>query len=88
MTDEEFRRRLDRVDTDIEGLKSSHNAIVSRLASMETRDAVAEVHHTSVERRLDSIEGTLTWLVRLIIGAIILAAIAYALGGGLTIDKP
>ena len=76
------------MDTEIEGLKGAHSAIVSRLASMETRDAIAEVHHASVEKRLDSIEGTLTWLVRLIIGAIILAAIAYALGGGLIIDSP
>lgn len=56
-----------------------------RLGAMETRTAVDEVHRSSVERRLSGIEDTLRWLVRLVIGALMLALVAYAIRGGLHI---
>lgn len=75
MTEEEWRSKTD--------ARLSH--IEDRLNKAETRDAVSDVHRANVESRLTSIEGTLTWLVRLIIGAILLAVIAFALGGGLQV---
>lgn len=54
----------------------------SRINVLETRNAVEEVHRLNVESRLTSIEDTLKWLVRLIVGAFVLAVIAYALKGG------
>lgn len=54
----------------------------SRLAALEKQGAVDDVHRDNVEKRLSSIEDTLKWLVRLVIGAIIMAAMAYALKGG------
>ncbi len=54
----------------------------ARLHALETRSAVEDVHRSNVEKRLSSIEDILKWLVRLVIGALILAAIAYALKGG------
>lgn len=60
-------------------------SIEARLAALETRNAVDDVHRINVENRLTSIEDTLTWLVRLVMGAIIMAAIAYALKGGLNL---
>ena len=56
-----------------------------RLQNLELRNAVDEVHRINVEKRLASIEDTLKWLVRLILGALMMAAIAYALRGGLNI---
>ena len=56
-----------------------------RLQSLELRSAVDEVHRGGVETRLRGIEDTLKWLVRLIIGALVLGLIAYALKGGLQI---
>ena len=56
-----------------------------RLSALETRTAVDEVHRNAVEHRLSGIEDTLRWLVRLVIGALIVALIAYAMKGGLTI---
>ena len=56
--------------------------IEKRLQSLELRSAVDEVHRTNVEGRLGGIEEALKWLVRLIIGALILGVIAYALSGG------
>jgi hypothetical protein len=57
-------------------------SIENRLNVLETRNAVEEVHRINVESRLTSIEDTLKWLVRLIIGAFVLAVLAYALKGG------
>ncbi|WP_108484281.1 hemolysin XhlA family protein [Oceaniglobus ichthyenteri] len=48
-------------------------AIEARLIVAETRNAVEEVHRQNVEKRLSSIEDTLKWLVRLILGGMIAA---------------
>lgn len=60
-------------------------SIEKRLQSLELRNAVDEVHRTNVENRLGSIEDTLKWLVRLIIGALLMGAIAYTLKGGIAL---
>ena len=57
-------------------------AVEKRLQSLELRSAVDEVHRVNVEGRLTGIEETLKWLVRLIIGALLMGAVAYALKGG------
>ncbi len=54
-----------------------------RLAVLETRSAVDDVHRGNVEKRLTSIEDTLKWLVRLIIGAFVTALLAVALNKGM-----
>ncbi len=58
--------------------------IERRLQTQEMFSAVEEVHRVNVEKRLTAIEDTLKWLVRLIVGALIMAAIAYAVQGGLS----
>lgn len=57
--------------------------IEQKISLLETQNAVDEVHHKNVEKRLTSIEGTLQWLVRLIIGSILLAAMTFIMGGGI-----
>ncbi|TDL84123.1 pseudouridine synthase [Palleronia sediminis] len=54
-----------------------------RIGALEMRGAVDEVHRVNVEQRLGAIEDTLKWLVRLVLGAVILGGIGYGLGGGL-----
>lgn len=53
-----------------------------RLNVVETRNAVEDVHRMNVESRLTSIEDALKWLVRVVVGALLLGLIGYALGGG------
>ncbi len=60
-------------------------SIEKRLQSLELRNSVDEVHRCNVEDRLGSIEDTLKWLVRLIIGALLMAVVAYALQGGIAL---
>jgi len=57
-----------------------------RLSALETRTAVDEVHRAMVEKRLHSIEDTLKWLVRLVIGAVILGMLGVAIRGGLHVS--
>jgi preprotein translocase subunit Sss1 len=54
-----------------------------RLNALETRTAVDEVHRAMVEKRLHAIEETLKWLVRLVIGALVVGFVGFALRGGL-----
>jgi len=73
MTDQDWRNATDR----------RLSSIDSRMNAIERQDAVAEVHHQNVEKRLGSIEGTLVWLLRSIVGAIILAFMAFVVQGGI-----
>lgn len=59
-----------------------HQKTEDRLAALETRNAVDEVHRQNVSIRLSAIEDTLKWLVRLMIGGLIVAGLTYALNGG------
>ncbi len=56
--------------------------VEQRLSSIETRNAVDEVHRDNVADRLGAIEDTLKWLVRLIIGGFLMGALTYVLQGG------
>jgi len=54
-----------------------------RVIALETRNAVDEVHRANVATRLGAIEDTLKWLVRLVVGGLLIAGLTYALQGGL-----
>ena len=56
-----------------------------RLTALETKDAVADVHRINVEKRLGGIEETLRWLTRLMLAALIMAVMAFVVGGGLAL---
>ena len=60
-------------------------AIETRLIAAETRNAVDDVHRQNVEKRLSAIEDTLKWLVRLIIGGMVMGLLAFLLKGGFDI---
>lgn len=57
--------------------------LTRRISALETRNAVDEVHRLNVADRLSAIEDTLKWLVRLIIGGLLMAGLTYAVQGGL-----
>ncbi|MEO1639152.1 MAG: hemolysin XhlA family protein [Pseudomonadota bacterium] len=56
--------------------------IEQRIVALETRNAVDEVHRANVSDRLGAIEDTLKWLVRLVVGGLLMAALTYAVQGG------
>ena len=55
--------------------------VEQRLAVLETGKAVDEVQRANVTARLSTIEDTLKWLVRLVLGGLILSGLTYALSG-------
>ena len=57
----------------------------ARLAALEMQSAVTSVRQVNVSDRLSAIEDTLKWLVRLVIGGLVLGAVSYALSGGFTV---
>ncbi|TYB90292.1 pseudouridine synthase [Oceaniovalibus sp. ACAM 378] len=59
--------------------------VETRLIAAETRNAVDEVHRQNVEMRLGSIEDILKWLVRLILGALVLAILGVAFKSGINL---
>lgn len=71
MTEQEWRASVDK--------RLSH--IETEVGLMKTNNAVADVHRSDVEARLASIESSLTWLVRLVIGAVIAAAAGVIFNG-------
>lgn len=81
MTDADLQRRLDKLEPAVEDIRT-------RVSALEKADAVANVHRINVETRLKSIEDTLKWLVRLVLGALILALIGFILGGGMNVPAP
>ncbi len=67
----------------MEGDRIDH--LTRRIGALETRNAVDEVHRLNVSDRLSAIEDTLKWLVRLIIGGLLMAGVTYVMQGGLAI---
>ena len=59
--------------------------IEKRLQSLELRSAVDEVHRRNVEVRLGGIEEALRWLLRLLVGGLLMSGLTFALAGGLVI---
>ena len=67
----------------LRSLEEGQKGLAARLSDVETKNAVDEVHRVNVEHRLEKIEGNTTWLVRLIIGAIIVGMLGLlSVGGG------
>ena len=54
-----------------------------RIQALETTQAVEAVHRKNVSDWLVAIEETLSWLVRLVIGGLVMGIIAFILQGGL-----
>lgn len=70
------------MEHEIEELKTRMSSVEKEVNGLKTSTAVADVSRVTLDKRLEDIEGTLRWLVRLIIGAIIMALIAYVISGG------
>jgi hypothetical protein len=55
----------------------------TRVVALETQSAIDDVHRDNVRVRLGHIEDTLKWLVRLVLGGLLMAGIAFVIQGGL-----
>lgn len=55
----------------------------TRLTKLETVSAVAAERSEHIQKSLDKIESSQSWLIRLVLGGIIMGVIAFLLKGGL-----
>ena len=59
--------------------------IETRVRNIETNQAVNAERYDTINQRLNKIDGHVTWLIRLMIGALIASFMAFVAGGGLSI---
>lgn len=53
-----------------------------RITKLETHTAVEAVRSEHIQKSLNKIDDNITWVLRLVVGALILAVIGFAMGGG------
>lgn len=58
-----------------------------RLKSVETHVAVAAERDRHIQHSLGKLESGQTWLIRLVIGGIVMGAIAFLMAGGFHVGK-
>lgn len=87
MTEEQWQRhfdgRLSKVETKLQDIDT-------RLAKSEQVEAVAAVHRENMEKNMEDlktgderIQNNLTWVVRTVLGGILLAIVSFVMNGGL-----
>ncbi len=59
------------------------DAVHQRINAVNQRVTVLETDLPHIRRTVEKIDGSITWAVRLIVGAIIMALVAFILRGGL-----
>lgn len=59
----------------------------NRLKSVETHVAVSAERDRHIQNSLGKLESGQTWLIRLVIGGIVMGAIAFLIAGGFNVGK-
>ncbi|GLS86666.1 hypothetical protein GCM10010873_16400 [Cypionkella aquatica] len=69
----------------VERLQNAHQRLDlhdGRINRLEVNTAEEKVRAVNIEKSLTKIQDGITWVLRLVVGALILAAIGFALKGG------
>ncbi|RJX40038.1 hypothetical protein D3P09_11730 [Paenibacillus pinisoli] len=75
----EMLQRLTRVETKVDGMDGKlDRAITANEMAVEARASAALAH-----QRIDKIEDNQKWLWRTMVGAVLVAVVAFIIGGGL-----
>jgi hypothetical protein len=75
----------DEMVDDVGRMYTKMSTLEGRIAEIEKTIAVTSVEFISVKNDLKDITDGLSWVTRLIIGALILAVLAFVFGGGLRV---
>lgn len=65
--------------------RDEFDKVHERISNLRQRMTVVETDLPYIRRGVDEIRGELKWAVRLVLGAILGAALTFALSGGLTL---
>lgn len=74
----------------IDSIRQAHQRLDqhdNRLTKLETHTAVAAERSEHIQKSLDKIESGQSWIIRLVIGAIVIAIITFAIKGGLNVGQ-
>lgn len=63
--------------------RAEMEAVHGRIGDLKQRVTVLETDLPHIRRTVEKIDGSITWAVRIIIGAIIAALVAFIIRGGL-----
>lgn len=69
---QELTNRVNELSTEVGQLRTELNNLRSELGNVKTEQQVQKVQIMNIEKKLDKIEGNTTWLLRIVIGAIVL----------------
>lgn len=72
----------------VERLQSAHKRLDGhddRLNKLEVSTAEEAVRAVNIEKSLTKIQDGITWVLRLVVGALIIAALGFALKGGFNV---
>jgi cell division protein FtsX len=83
----DLRARVVAVEHKLNDQKSRIVAMEKWQQEQNIANAVRDERWTTTLTRLNNIDGNLKWIVRLVIGGIIAALVAFMVGGGLTIPR-
>lgn len=75
MSDADVPRRLS-------NLEEQHSTLKDRVSAIETGQAVNAERYNHIDGRLGKIEQSLTWLLRIVIGGIVVAVVGFLIRGG------
>lgn len=73
----------------VERLQSAHQRLDAhdgRINKLEVHTAEEAVRAVNIEKSLTKIQDGITWVLRLVVGALILAAVGFALKGGFNVS--
>lgn len=59
----------------------------TRLTKLETHTAVAAERAEHIQKSLDKLESGQSWLIRLVLGGIVMGALAFLISGGLNVGQ-
>ena len=77
--------RIVRLEKDIEENKRDITQNRGDIMELKTRLAIAENNIQDIKGELTSIKSNTTWIIRLIIGAMVLAIIGFIISGGASV---
>ena len=58
-----------------------------RLTKLETHTAVAAERAEHIQKSLDKLENGQSWLIRLVLGGIVMGALAFLISGGMNVGQ-
>ncbi|MEN1938983.1 hemolysin XhlA family protein [Paenibacillus sp. 102] len=78
----DLKQEIQQIKSDQKDIKSEQKAIQQDIRNLESRTLGNEKDIVNINKQLDKISSNTTWILRIIIGAIVTALIGLLLKGG------